>query len=545
MGKMSFERALYVLDLKSDYTSEDLKKAYRKKAMEWHPDHGKDATGERFKDIGEAYGVLGEYIDKVRPVVKSANVREFLLHKKQAIQLIKGYLENITSYVNHEFYNNMIVYNSLVYNLVNEYEVLINNCTNEFELEDLFSELNLLLENGLRQLYEDFLNIYPYVRSLNVSVDYDLKLTLFIKQIDKIKKDSLNKVKKELTNIVKTKYEAYYGYDFIKVKLDETVDNYSLQVLKSSYKEKAALIDNMNEEIAIMFEKSFDSEMRKEKMKQLLSVAKGLDSVILSQKIDELKENIDSDDFYDMVDYLIKNAKAIKNNTYLNGIQKSLIDHYSFLVKDSSPLEDEELLREALDIYTKASSLLCEVKDGILNYDILSYLYAIKFEDLEQDRKVLDFIANRAEIYNPGYVYVANKTSSLFAAVYKTNVAYQLRYKGQNDKICTKHIKDSKELEHKYVSLSLFLANAIFVGRKGRDKLGNNVLVLYSYNNLCLLLNELGEIETSYYTDITIFDREVPSLEEYRDKKLVLNKVCERVSRELPFKPVSVISRYY
>ena len=58
MFKMTFERALYVLGLNRDYTAEELKKAYRKAAMEWHPDHGKDPSGEKFKDIGEAYDVL-------------------------------------------------------------------------------------------------------------------------------------------------------------------------------------------------------------------------------------------------------------------------------------------------------------------------------------------------------------------------------------------------------------------------------------------------------------------------------------------------------
>jgi molecular chaperone DnaJ len=49
-----------ILEVEKGISDEDLKKAYRKKAMEWHPDkhHGKpteDEANEKFKDVVEAY----------------------------------------------------------------------------------------------------------------------------------------------------------------------------------------------------------------------------------------------------------------------------------------------------------------------------------------------------------------------------------------------------------------------------------------------------------------------------------------------------------
>src|SRR5262245_42242092 len=51
-----------VLGVNKDATDDDLKKAYRKLAMKWHPDRNPDnpKAEEHFKEAKEAYEVLGE-----------------------------------------------------------------------------------------------------------------------------------------------------------------------------------------------------------------------------------------------------------------------------------------------------------------------------------------------------------------------------------------------------------------------------------------------------------------------------------------------------
>jgi DnaJ-class molecular chaperone len=52
-----------LLDLKRDATEDQIKRAYKKLALKWHPDknqHQKELAGEKFKEISEAYEILSD-----------------------------------------------------------------------------------------------------------------------------------------------------------------------------------------------------------------------------------------------------------------------------------------------------------------------------------------------------------------------------------------------------------------------------------------------------------------------------------------------------
>lgn len=57
MGKDYYD----ILGIKKDASEEDIKKAYRKQALRYHPDKNKSPGAEdKFKEVAEAYDVLSD-----------------------------------------------------------------------------------------------------------------------------------------------------------------------------------------------------------------------------------------------------------------------------------------------------------------------------------------------------------------------------------------------------------------------------------------------------------------------------------------------------
>lgn len=57
MGKDYYK----TLGIAKGATDDDIKKAYRKQALKWHPDKNKSAVAEeKFKELAEAYEVLSD-----------------------------------------------------------------------------------------------------------------------------------------------------------------------------------------------------------------------------------------------------------------------------------------------------------------------------------------------------------------------------------------------------------------------------------------------------------------------------------------------------
>ena len=76
---MDFKDYYAVLGVPKTATEKEIKQAYRKLARKLHPDvnPGDKASESRFKDIGEAYEVLGDAAKRAKDDELGANWRQY------------------------------------------------------------------------------------------------------------------------------------------------------------------------------------------------------------------------------------------------------------------------------------------------------------------------------------------------------------------------------------------------------------------------------------------------------------------------------------
>ncbi len=534
MQQLSRNEALAILELKASYTMEELKKAYREKAKYYHPDKGNDPTGEVMKSINLAYEILKSF--PKQDVHSTTNTRDLDAYKYSKLVNLSKVTSKVELLQKHELWQVIFKVATNLAVLVKQYDNSIRNSSSIYQVDLFYGEFVGKANRELKQIEDSFFSLYPYIKDKGKTISYDtVSVVEFVKKLNEIKNAIYAELFAELGKLCLAKFSSYVGYEILKEQIPTVVDKYAKLIMKTNAKNER--IVDMYEEIEIMFEQKFKNPRRVEEYKKLLQYIEDVDSVRIRQFVDNLKDKFDDDNFEDEIDFIMNEAKKVKEKTYLKEIKDRLIDKSAVALKNSDSID---FLKQVAAVLEFCFTILAEEKNGILTYDILYSLNDITFEDIAADKKILEYIVNRGVKLHPGYIYLQKDFDCLsdpYSVVNFGEDDYILQtvglWKSEKKKI------NKVGLDRRYVSLIKCMANAEFIGKTAVSAYSNTVSVLYNYKNIYILMDEDESISITYdsvkYTNQPLN----PNALKYKDRMLVLDKISSQISPSFGFKPGS------
>tara|TARA_B100001057_G_scaffold168063_2_gene168799 strand:+ start:8664 stop:9536 length:873 start_codon:yes stop_codon:yes gene_type:complete len=144
---MKYNEAIEILKLNNNFDEKELKKAYYKQALKFHPDKT-DGKEETFKKVGNAY----EYLLKVKNIEKDSNHKnDYLSIIKNLIKLVLPNLQVNDDFLDNNLKNILFKFKNISLKALKKIprEDLINIYTFIHKNQDIFKLDNSLLERIL------------------------------------------------------------------------------------------------------------------------------------------------------------------------------------------------------------------------------------------------------------------------------------------------------------------------------------------------------------------------------------------------------------
>lgn len=541
--------ALNIFGLKQDFSLDELKRLYRQSAVIWHPDKGNDPTGEKMKEINAAYEVLTDYLNgkivfsssdsysqRTAYDTSSRTKRTSKInldnYKKEAVRLLKSYMVNLADYKNHKYYDGIKNYAKRVKDSIKYYEPLINDCETVDELEIICTKADRVLNAHLRVILNYFLGMYPYFKEVDYELDFDLDLDEFLEQIEQLRIETGRAIFKELSDDF---YELYAQHSCFE-ELNRTLSRMIHSTINGIFANPSTKVRQKNKlyrEVDELFKQADEEKKRQEEFVEAEIAVGKVGSVILRQRLDKLKNNWNTIYFHEEIDYVLKEVRNIENGTYVQRIRAHLLEKYYQAMNKKENVEVADIITSLL---MESLKVLDDCNTGLITYDIVAYLLTVKFEDLEQDRRMVDYVNDKFNVPNTGYVYMTNNavtSLSSFAYLIKRDSSYEIKAKDQYGEWVVKP-KTGADITDRFISLSVFLANAEFVGKKASTLNGDEIYILYVHADNMIALDLRGNIIKidSNEIDYVREDGEFKFLYKYEDKEKVLKKIADRINED-------------
>jgi DnaJ-class molecular chaperone len=143
-----------ILEVKENSTLNDIKKAYKKLALKYHPDKTNESTTSKFIEISNAYNILSdenkrkEYNNILKNCKKSYTDVDNKNNQKYSDNIIENMLDNLKSIIKDEYYQKiLLIFGDKIINILLENQCIsFNSLVFNYNFLDIDITVNYTLD---------------------------------------------------------------------------------------------------------------------------------------------------------------------------------------------------------------------------------------------------------------------------------------------------------------------------------------------------------------------------------------------------------------
>ncbi len=552
---MTFQESIYILGLNVDFTETDLKRAYRIKAKEYHPDiHGVQTEG-LMKKVNAAHDFLLEVLKGERPreinngpknyTGKTSNRTNrgnngsqtnnnegpdaaFYLHLLRVLEKMEQFTVRTRTYETHvlkdaidSFYNKIKV-------IYDKFRDNAGNCKTKAQLDVEVRKYMDAIKGLYTELEFAFLDKYPYLRNLSYKLEYNVKLDTFLNNLNNLERDSYYDLFNKILDAVRLKYGSDKLYRNIIDPIEKLIRDYADIVMKGvslNLNDDSPLFTKINQ----LFVEQKEKEERKNKLRVAAILVESTCSLKIRHFYDELAQNVDSPDFEELYQQFMEHGHLCTNE---KNFRTYLLDKMNIASSIANDNNDPEKLSDILMTFKRILNVFELNRLGFVSFDSLTDLLSVTFNNLPQDRKLIDRTIGSKDILNYNNILLSKGGLFDLAYLYMEDGQYYVQTELLGF-LGRRKVNDLRELDDKYVSLGKFLATANFVGKEAITKINSRIYVLYDNGELCMYMDNDDQLRVCRATDIKrIISKSQTNYvyDEYKDHSLVIREFMGRVN---------------
>jgi len=534
---MTYHEMLTILELKEGFTEEELKKNYRRLAMQYHPDQWNMASEaeqnfahQKTQKINWAHAELlkslknGGYMDKNSVAYEKSRyqaVLRNLIEDPKAIEknypdYYDQYVEEIRELIN-KFSKNVIslynrvdikcLYNVTERNIIEKYislcEKYCSDCKLKFECKG-----NIFVVEGIQ-------------------ISYECPIRTLFEQLECAK----NKVlEKHILSIIE-RYRDNANFRILKTTIDqlikETIEDYNQQqyginlikaFLDGKIKELFEQYDYFKSNVEIMNQFLIEADDTEE-VKAFRAELQKYQDILGCGKLPN-KEEFDT--FVSNVENFKRNYDNCKRLQTISYIMDTVMSNFNKVMMEARTNVDTNCLVQASAIFSKLMELMERIKKGTINLEIATLLLEVTFTDYIKDINILESVSNNVLLINHSNIYVKRGHDMPYQKVFRTLALNEGKYYLDGVNILNEIFREEVNLNQlmtDYISLDSLLETTPYIGKTHFYK-KELVVVLYKWNGNALVVNEAGNLEIRDEENIGIELHEHRK-EEFEDKNLI------------------------